>query len=285
MKVNGLLFFMLSVACFSLSAQQYSDKHFDPCRMKVGQNWMPNSDFWSSQKEKIRRLIVADDSFSGGRAMEAVFPALNERQAFHCRLDPAPPEAAGLEFELQLRSGTAPAYVELTQKNSAGGENLFRFSLPDLPVIAYRDKLARALFLDENKRHGHSSGMTKDIMKHVASKLSDPLYIFRSIANKEALVAVYPILEKQGNPVMLSLITNKSAGQNIEVNLISSMYGKRYSALQKWTENGLLLYRNDLEKSKAALSVRLQLPSDVTASIHNILVKSRICQQNEKRIE
>lgn len=105
---------------------------------------------------------------------------------------------------------------------------IFRLlSLPDLPVIAYRDKLARALFLDENKRHGHSSGMTKDIMKHVASKLSDPLYIFRSIANKEALVAVYPILEKQGNPVMLSLITSKSAGQNIEVNLISSMYGKR----------------------------------------------------------
>lgn len=105
---------------------------------------------------------------------------------------------------------------------------IFRLlSLLDLPVIAYRDKLARALFLDENKRHGHSSGMTKDIMKHVASKLSDPLYIFRSIANKEALVAVYPILEKQGNPVMLSLITSKSAGQNIEVNLISSMYGKR----------------------------------------------------------
>lgn len=125
---------MLALVCLSLSAQQYSDKHFDPGRMKVGQNWMPNSDFWSSQKEKIRRIIVADDSFSGGRAMEAIFPALNERQAFHCRLDPAPPDATGLEFELQLRSGTAPAYVEFTQKNSAGGENIFRFSLPDLPV-------------------------------------------------------------------------------------------------------------------------------------------------------
>ena len=76
---------MLALVCLSLSAQQYSDKHFDPGRMKVGQNWMPNSDFWSSQKEKIRRIIVADDSFSGGRAMEAIFPALNERQAFHCR--------------------------------------------------------------------------------------------------------------------------------------------------------------------------------------------------------
>ena len=124
---------MMFVASVSLSAE-YSNNHFDPGRMKVGQNWMPNSDFWSSRKEEIRRLIVADDTFSGGRAMEAIFPAQNEIQAFHCRLDPAPSEAAGLEFELRLLSGEPPAYIELTQKNNAGGENIFRFSLPSLPV-------------------------------------------------------------------------------------------------------------------------------------------------------
>ena len=53
---------------------------------------------------------------------------------------------------------------------------IFRLlSLLDLPVIAYRDKLARALFLDENKRHGHSSGMTKDIIRKASLTVRLPL--------------------------------------------------------------------------------------------------------------
>ena len=163
---------------------------------------------------------------------------------------------------------------------------IFRLlSLPDLPVIAYRDKLARALFLEENKRHGHSSGMTKDIIKKVADKLADPLYIFKSASRNDSIVAVYSVLDVQNNPVMISLTASTTRSEKIEINLISSIYGKKTDSIQKWIDDGLLLYRNDMENSKAALTVRLQLPSGVTASTHNILVKSRICQQNAKRIE
>ncbi len=48
--------------------------------------------------------------------------------------------------------------------------------------------------------------------------------------------------------------------------------------LQNRVEKGLFIYRNDLENSKAALTVRLQLPSGVTASTHNILVDITDCQ-------
>ena len=163
---------------------------------------------------------------------------------------------------------------------------IFRLlSLPDLPVIAYRDKLARALFLDETKRHGHSSGISKEIIVQTAETLADPLYVFKSATRNNSIVSIHSVLDKQNNPMMISLSTKLGATQNIEVNLISSIYGRPVQQLQNWIEKGLLIYWNDLNDSKAALSVRLQLPSDVTASIHNILVKSRICQQNAKHIE
>ncbi len=39
---------------------------------------------------------------------------------------------------------------------------IFRLlSLPDLPVIAYRDKLARATYLGKNGKHGHSYSIDK----------------------------------------------------------------------------------------------------------------------------
>lgn len=78
---------------------------------------------------------------------------------------------------------------------------------------------------------------------------------------------------------MVSFTASATDSEKTEIHQISSIYGKKKVSIQKRVADGLLLYRNDMENSKAALSVRLQLPSDVTASIHNVLVKSRICQQ------
>ena len=156
---------------------------------------------------------------------------------------------------------------------------IFRLlSLPNLPVIAYRDKLAHATYLGKNEKHGHSYSIDKKIISHIADNLADPLYVFKSATRNNSIVSVHSVLDKQNTPVMISLSTKLGATQNIEVNLISSIYGRPVQQLQNWIKKGLLIYWNDLDNSKAALSVRLQLPSDVTASTHNILVKSWICQ-------
>ncbi len=78
---------------------------------------------------------------------------------------------------------------------------------------------------------------------------------------------------------MISLTASTTRSEKIEINLISSIYGKKKDSIQKWIDDGLLLFWNDMENySKAALSVRLQLPSDVTASTNNILVDIKDCQ-------
>ena len=146
-------------------------------------------------------------------------------------------------------------------------EVFVRLGFPNLPVEAYRDKLARGLFLEESKHtrnHGHANGINKDIVKQVAAKLDDPLLVFRS-TNGRDLVAVYSVLDKKGNPVMISLRAEQTAN-HIDVNLLTSLYGRPSEQLQNWIDQGLLLYENDLENPAAALNVRLQLPSVVTAA-------------------
>lgn len=80
---------------------------------------------------------------------------------------------------------------------------------------------------------------------------------------------------------MISLTASTTRSEKIEINLISSIYGKKTDSIQKWIDDGLLLYRNDMENSKAALTVRLQLPSAVTTSTNNVLLMSRIVNKTQ----
>ena len=209
-------------------------------------------------------IVLRDSGRNGGYASyEVLYPQRIMYQAAFGDSNKADNVDSEIDSLSKEDIGKPNAYITFTEETPY----IFkRMGLPDLPVVAYRDKLARSLFLDESEKHGHSDGMSKDIMKQIASKLSDPLYIFDSAAVENALVAVYSVLDKNNNPVMISLATNLIGNKNIEINLISSMYGKKINSLQNWINQGLLRYWNDLDKSKAALSVRLQLPSVVTAS-------------------
>lgn len=138
------------------------------------------------------------------------------------------------------------------------------FGFPDLPLIAYRDKIARALFLKRTEKHGHSDSITKPMVKEIARTLADPFLIFRSTNGKD-LVAIYDIPDRKGNPIMLSLRAEQEV-KFIRMNLITSMYGRQIHQITNWIDNNLLLYADDSEsKNMAALNVRLQLPSIVTA--------------------
>lgn len=130
MKTTVLSVIML-LSTFGVNAD-YSSHHFDPVRLAVGSKEIPNSSFWSSQGAKIQHFIVEDDSFTGGRALQMKFPVDEKFQAFHCRLDAVPSDAAAVEFSIQLVEGESPAYMEFTQKNSAGGDNVFCTELPKL---------------------------------------------------------------------------------------------------------------------------------------------------------
>ena len=152
--------------------------------------------------------------------------------------------------------------------------------LNNLSMEMYKEKLARALFLehdDKKNNHGHKDSIDKDIVKEVARKLADPIAVF---ASKKAgkLVALYDIEDLDNHWVMISIDPNRLRGSH-EINLITSIYGRNNElSYSKWVEDGRLLYYDD--KKDRELAVRLRLPSVNSLSKDSVLSKSELVNNN-----
>ena len=139
----------------------------------------------------------------------------------------------------------------------------------------YRDKLAKGLFLPERINHGHEEGLDKGIVKNVLVSFANPLYVFDSDTRSDSLVAVYDVLDKHNTPIMASIQKN-AAKKHIEVNLVTSIYGRKPAQYQRWVFVGLLRYVDDMRKNLPEV-VRLQLPSRLEGSYkHKIIYKSQL---------
>ena len=153
-----------------------------------------------------------------------------------------------------------------------------KLGFDDLKVVMYRDKLARGLYLPEDRKHGHGEGLDKGIVKDVLASFADPLYVFDSKTDDNSLVAVYDVLDKHGNPVMASVTIDLNASQ-VLVNLVTSIYGRPLGNYQSWTNTGLLRYVDDTRKDLSK-AVRLQSPSVLErSSKDNVIYKSRLVKE------
>ncbi len=151
--------------------------------------------------------------------------------------------------------------------------------LDDLTVEMYIDKLARGLLLDESVSHGHSSGLSKNIVKAIRNELGNPLAVFDSASVKGRLVALYDISDMNGDSVIVIVSPKARKSNAVEINLISSIYGKGNGlGFKAWINKRLLRYvDNTREKS---LALRLQLPSTKTLYVDNVLTKSQLVNNN-----
>lgn len=152
-------------------------------------------------------------------------------------------------------------YIDIAERTPAIFQ---RLGLADFPVRMYRQKLARALFLEkykDNERftHGHKDEYTEKEVMEVFGALADPRYVFRSKHSLPGgvpdLVAVYDVFDRDGNPMMISLRYNKNR-KEVEANWVTSIYGKRKDVLvEDWAGNGYLIYMNDMGMEKASAEV------------------------------
>ena len=148
----------------------------------------------------------------------------------------------------------------------------------NLPVEMYKDKIARAFFLDRSEKHGHKDSMNNNILKEVAKHLADPIAVFKSATVEDSLVALYDIDDLKGDMVMASLAPDKKVNFHV-INLITSTYGRdNKNDIVRWISDGLLLYYDDKKTRK--LTVRLDLPSDASLSRNKVLTKSQLVKEN-----
>ena len=159
--------------------------------------------------------------------------------------------------------------------------------LDDFPVNMYKQKLARAFFLEEQKfgerlTHGHKGEFSSNIVKEVFKNLGNPRYVFNSkldTTNPDNfyLIGVYDQLDEQKNPMVVSLHFNKNR-KEIEANWITSIYGKRKKILvNDWTRKGYLVYMNDLDIEKApaeVVTLQMRVSKSASAYLNRIKKKS-----------
>ena len=166
---------------------------------------------------------------------------------------------------------------------------LKELGLTENPINIYKQKLARAFFLEEEKfgerrTHGHKGEFTDKEVKEVFKNIGNPRYIFNSklaIPNREDnyLIAVYDTFDKKDNPMMLSFHYNKNK-KEIEANWVTAVYGKRKNVLvDDWTKKGYLVYINDQEIEKApteVVTLHMRVSKSASAYKTNIIHKSAI---------
>lgn len=159
--------------------------------------------------------------------------------------------------------------------------------LDDYPINMYKQKLARAFFLEketfgERRTHGHKGEFTEIEVKKVFENISNPRYIFNSkqdISNPDNfyLIGVYDVFDKNNEPMMLSLHFDKNR-KEVEANWITAVYGKNKNILvDDWTRKGYLIYKNDLEIEKApaeVVTLYMRVSKSASAYENNVKHKS-----------
>ena len=137
--------------------------------------------------------------------------------------------------------------------------------LDNHPVYMYKQKLARALFLEkenfgERRTHGHKGEFTDKEVKEVFNNLGNPRYIFNSTKNNSIpndfyIIGVYDQFDKNNNPMMVSFHFDKNT-KEVEANWVTAVYGRnKIDIMKNWIDKGYLLYINDTEIKEASAEV------------------------------
>ena len=226
-----------------------------------------------ANKNEFEKILHKETLLQKSVKMEDLFVTHNEKQ-LNKEIDALSIDDINIQDE----------YIKISAKTPF---ILKEFGLDDYPVTIYKQKLARALFLEEEKfgerrTHGHKGEFTEEIVKKVFENMSNPRYIFNSkqnLSNSDNifLVAVYDEFDNNGNPMILSFHFNKNKKQ-IEANWITAVYGKRKDVLvNDWCKKGFLIYKNDLDIEKApkeVVTLHMRVSKSSSAYSDSVKLKS-----------
>lgn len=202
----------------------------------------------SQEKKTVQKMAVA---YSEPENVESLFVSKNEAN-LNSEIDKLTEKDVNIWNDyLSISSETPFIYKQ--------------FGLDDYPVNMYKQKLAKALFLEKEKfgerlTHGHKGEFTREDVKKVFKDIGNPRYIFNSkkdLNNPDNfyLIGVYDEMDEQENPMMLSLHFDRNRKQ-VEANWVTSVYGKdKETLLNDWVRKGYLIYENDIVMEKASEEV------------------------------
>ncbi|WP_067486866.1 LPD38 domain-containing protein [Dickeya sp. CSL RW240] len=169
-------------------------------------------------------------------------------------LRPLPEEAEQYRTELgnamrSMRSGDMSIRIGRTPPV------LRALGAPNLDMYINRDTVRKAT-------NGVKHDVPLSVIEHLPELMHDPITIYRSATQDNAVVALLEANDMNGNPVV-SAVHMSAAQRRIEVNRIASVYGTEEGKKIKTMEReGLVLYRRKKENPDNPHSQGLQLPKE-----------------------
>ena len=135
------------------------------------------------------------------------------------------------------------------------------------------------LFQIVRNQGSRDHNISPDVLAEIPYKLQEPLAVFNSDTEKNALVAVMELKDSQNHPVIVAIHINKKAGFN-QINKIASIYGKDNAdrKFAEWTEKELLRYLNNEKSHSLLTSFGLQSPTEKL--INGLLTNNLLLQSN-----
>lgn len=127
---------------------------------------------------------------------------------------------------------------------------------PELPVSISRDVVRKAT-------NGVSHDVKMETIEKLPELMHDPLAVYDSATQDNALVLWLDAVDKNGDPVLAAVHMNDTK-KRIEINRVASVYGTRgrMNKINHMEEQGLALYRNEKLSRDNPQYSGLQLPKE-----------------------
>ncbi|EGN3950257.1 hypothetical protein IH009_002231 [Salmonella enterica] len=127
---------------------------------------------------------------------------------------------------------------------------------PDLPVSISRDVVRKAT-------NGVSHDVKMETIEKLPELMHDPLAVYDSATQDNALVLWLDAVDKNGDPVLAAVHMNDTK-KRIEINRVASVYGTRgrMNKINHMEEQGLALYRSEKLSRDNPQYSGLQLPKE-----------------------
>jgi hypothetical protein len=156
------------------------------------------------------------------------------------KIDSGELEAVNARFNEELETLTPENANSKVFNLGKPSEKLLAAGIPNNPFNLYGNKLIK-----KAQKHGFNISDIKDLPKAMAN----PIAVFEG--NHKDSFVILTELDINGNKVIASVETNKKG--EIDINLISSVYGKSDKGIIEWINNGRLKWV-DKEKTLSYLS-------------------------------
>lgn len=209
---------------------------------------------------RFKKTAMYDGEQPGTREFDNTFSRSDALYSKHDDVDPLKPlpveaEQYRSELDKAMRSLRSD---DITVSIGRTPPVLRALGAPNVEMVISRDTVRKAT-------NGIKHNVPTEVIEQLPELMHDPLAVYRSATQDNAVVALLEAHDANGNPVVTAIHMNAKRGR-LEINRVASVYGTvgGMAKVQGMEDAGLALYRREKQNPDKLRSVGLQLPKENT---------------------